>query len=82
MSIAYTLTSAFLPINCHQRRYHYWLSPRQKPILEVPALDLARFGLAHAEAALWCCQLGDMANFISELHFRTRRRASSCERLG
>jgi hypothetical protein len=36
MTIAYTITSAFLPIDCHQRRYHYWPSPRQKPILEVP----------------------------------------------
>jgi len=36
MSITYRITSAFLPIDCHQRRYRYWPSPRQLPSLETP----------------------------------------------
>ena len=38
MTIICTITPAFLPIDCHQRRYHYWPSPRQKPSLEIPRL--------------------------------------------
>jgi hypothetical protein len=30
----YALTSAFLPREIYQRRYRYWPSPRQYPILE------------------------------------------------
>lgn len=39
MTIAYAITSAFLPIDCIRRRYRYWPSPRQLPRLETPRFN-------------------------------------------
>jgi hypothetical protein len=35
----YAITSAFLPKDIHPRRYRYWPSPRQLPILEKQRLN-------------------------------------------
>ena len=36
MTITHTVTNAFMPRDIHQRRYRYWPSPRQLPVLEKP----------------------------------------------